>query len=214
MRDWVASVDHTYYMLGTVAGPHPYPVMVRHFQKIIGEEARKQILEKEGRLPDYLIACVGGGSNAIGIFYPFFKDRRVKMIGIEAGGKGMKSGMNSASLSAGRPGTLHGSYTYLLQDGDGQVLNTHSVAAGLDYPGVGPEHSYYKDIGRAEYRPIMDIDALKAYNLLCKIEGIIPALESSHAIAYVLKNKKRFKKSDLIIINLSGRGDKDVGRSL
>lgn len=214
LRDWVGSVDYTYYMLGTVAGPHPYPVMVRHFQKIIGEEARRQILEKEGRLPNYLVACVGGGSNAIGIFYPFFGDRKVKMIGVEAGGKGMKPTMNSASISVGTPGTLHGSFTYLLQDKDGQVINTHSIAAGLDYPGVGPEHSYYKDIGRAEYSPIMDNDALKAYNLLSKIEGIIPALESSHAVAYVLKNKKRFKKSDLIIINLSGRGDKDVGRLL
>jgi len=214
MRDWVSNVDNTYYMLGTVAGPHPYPIMVRYFQKVIGEEARRQILVKERRLPDYVVACVGGGSNAIGIFHPFFYDEKVKFIGVEAGGISMKPSMNSASISAGKPGVLHGSYTYLLQDNDGQVLNTHSIAAGLDYPAVGPEHSFYKDIGRAEYLPIMDKDALKAYNLLSEIEGIIPALESSHAVAYVIKNKKRFKKTDLIIINLSGRGDKDVGRLL
>ncbi len=214
MREWVASVDTTYYMLGTVAGPHPYPVMVRGFQKVIGEEARRQVLQKEGKLPDYLIACVGGGSNAIGLFYSFYKDKKVKMIGVEAGGRSMKPCMNSASISAGTPGVLHGSYTYLLQDKHGQVLDTHSVAAGLDYPGVGPEHSYYKDSGRAKYTPIGDLDALKAYDLLSKIEGIIPALESSHAVAYVIKNAMKFKKSDLIIINLSGRGDKDVGRLL
>ncbi|OGF49508.1 MAG: tryptophan synthase subunit beta [Candidatus Firestonebacteria bacterium RIFOXYA2_FULL_40_8] len=214
MRDWVSNVDNTYYMLGTVAGPHPYPLMVRYFQKVIGEEARRQILVKEGRLPNFIVACVGGGSNAIGIFHHFFHDKKVKFIGVEAGGRGMKPTMNSASISAGAPGSLHGSYTYLLQDKDGQVLNTHSIAAGLDYPGVGPEHSYYKDIGRAEYTPIMDKDALKAYDLLSKIEGVIPALESSHAVAYVVKNAKTFKKTDLIIINLSGRGDKDVGRLL
>ena len=214
MRDWVANVDNTYYMLGTVAGPHPYPIMVRYFQKVIGDEARRQILSKEGKLPNYIIACVGGGSNAIGIFHTFFNDKRVKFIGVEAGGKSMKPTMNSASISAGTPGALHGSYTYLLQDKDGQVLNTHSIAAGLDYPAVGPEHSYYKDIKRAEYTPIMDKDALKAYDLLSKIEGVIPALESSHAVAYVVKHIKRFKKSDLLIINLSGRGDKDVGRLL
>ncbi|MCX5776115.1 MAG: tryptophan synthase subunit beta [Candidatus Firestonebacteria bacterium] len=214
MRDWVSNVDNTYYMLGTVAGPHPYPLMVRHFQKVIGEEARRQILLKEGRLPNYIIACVGGGSNAIGIFYPFFKDNCVRFIGVEAGGVNMISTMHSASITAGTPGVLHGSYTYLLQDSDGQVLKTHSVAAGLDYPAVGPEHSYYKDIGRAEYIPVMDIDALKAYDLLSKIEGIIPALESSHAIAYVIKNSRKFKKSDLLLVNLSGRGDKDVGRLL
>ncbi|OGF44805.1 MAG: tryptophan synthase subunit beta [Candidatus Firestonebacteria bacterium RIFOXYC2_FULL_39_67] len=214
MRNWVSNVDNTYYMLGTVAGPHPYPLMVRYFQKVIGEEARRQIIVKEGRLPNYIIACVGGGSNAIGIFHPFFNDKKVRFIGVEAGGRSMKPTMNSASISAGTPGSLHGSYTYLLQDKDGQVLNTHSIAAGLDYPAVGPEHSYYKDIGRAEYSPIMDKDALKAYDLLSKIEGIIPALESSHAVAYVIKHIKRFKKTDLLIINLSGRGDKDVGRLL
>ncbi|MFH1073489.1 MAG: tryptophan synthase subunit beta [Candidatus Firestonebacteria bacterium] len=214
MRDWVTNVDNTYYMLGTVAGPHPYPVMVRYFQKVIGEEAKKQVLTKEGRLPDYIIACVGGGSNAIGIFHPFFNDKKVRFIGVEAGGKSMKSNMNSASITAGAPGVLHGSFTYLLQDKDGQVLDTHSIAAGLDYPAVGPEHSYYKDINRAEYTPVTDKDALKAYNLLSKIEGIIPALESSHAVAYIIKNAKRFKKTDLLIINLSGRGDKDVGRLL
>ncbi len=213
-RNWVATVKSTYYIFGTVAGPHPYPLLVRDFQSIIGREARKQILELEGRLPDYLVACVGGGSNSIGLFHKFYNDSRVKFVGVEAGGAGINAGLHSATLSAGRPGVLHGAYSYLLQDKDGQVLPTHSVAAGLDYPGVGPEHSFYKDTGRATYHPVTDKEALSAYHLLTKIEGIIPALESSHAVAYVLKNRAKFKKGEIIIVNLSGRGDKDVARKL
>ena len=213
-RDWVATVKQTYYIFGTVAGPHPYPKMVRDFQSVIGNEARKQILEHEGRLPDYLIACVGGGSNSIGLFHRFYNDKNVKMIGVEAGGKGLNSNLHSATLSCGRPGVLHGAYSYMLQDRNGQVLPTHSIAAGLDYPGVGPEHSFYKATGRAEYHAITDSEALNAYHLLTKLEGIIPALESSHAIGYVIKNRNRFKKGEILVLNLSGRGDKDVGRNI
>ncbi len=213
-RDWVATVGHTYYIFGTVAGPHPYPMMVRDFQSIIGNETRKQILELEGRLPDYLIACVGGGSNSIGLFHRFYNDKKVKMIGVEAGGKGVGTKFHSATLSCGRPGVLHGAYSYMLQDKNGQVLPTHSIAAGLDYPGVGPEHSFYKATGRAEYHAVTDSEALNAYHLLTRIEGIIPALESSHAIGYVLKNRKRFRSGEIVVLNLSGRGDKDVGRNI
>ena len=213
-RDWVATVRHTYYIFGTVAGPHPYPMMVRDFQSVIGNEARKQILSMEGRLPDYLIACVGGGSNSIGLFHRFYNDKKVKMIGVEAGGKGLNSKLHSATLSCGRPGVLHGAYSYMLQDKNGQVVPTHSIAAGLDYPGVGPEHSFYKATGRAEYHAVTDTEALNAYHLLTNIEGIIPALESSHAIGYVAKNRKRFRKGEILVLNLSGRGDKDVGRNI
>ncbi len=213
-RDWVATVRHTYYIFGTVAGPHPYPMMVRDFQSVIGNEARKQILSMEGRLPDYLIACVGGGSNSIGLFHRFYNDKKVKMIGVEAGGKGINSKFHSATLSCGRPGVLHGAYSYMLQDKNGQVLPTHSIAAGLDYPGVGPEHSFYKATGRAEYHAVTDSEALNAYHLLTHIEGIIPALESSHAIGYVIKNRKRFRKGEILVLNLSGRGDKDAGRNI
>ncbi len=213
-RDWVATVRHTYYIFGTVAGPHPYPMMVRDFQSVIGNEARKQIISMEGRLPDYLIACVGGGSNSIGLFHRFYNDRKVSMIGVEAGGKGINSKLHSATLSCGRPGVLHGAYSYMLQDVNGQVVPTHSIAAGLDYPGVGPEHSFYKATGRAEYYAVTDTEALNAYHLLTRIEGIIPALESSHAIGYVIKNRRRFRKGEIIVLNLSGRGDKDVGRNI
>ena len=189
-------------------------MIVRDFQSVIGKEARKQILEQEGRLPDYLVACVGGGSNSMGLFHRFYNDKKVKFVGVEAGGLGVNTRLHSSTLSAGRPGVLHGAYSYLLQDKFGQVVPTHSVAAGLDYPGVGPEHSYYKETGRATYHPITDKEALSAYRLLTTIEGIIPALESSHAIAYVIKHRKKFKKGQVVVINLSGRGDKDVGRDL
>jgi len=213
-RDWVATVSHTYYIFGTVAGPHPYPMMVRDFQSVIGNEARKQMLSMEGRLPNYLIACVGGGSNSIGLFHRFYNDKEVRMIGVEAGGKGINSKLHSATLSCGRPGVLHGAYSYMLQDKNGQVVPTHSIAAGLDYPGVGPEHSFYKATGRAEYHAVNDAEALSAYHLLTHIEGIIPALESSHAIGYVIKHRKRFRKGEILVLNLSGRGDKDVGRNI
>ena len=211
LRDWVTNVRHTYYIIGTVAGPHPYPAMVRDFQSVIGKEARGQILKQEKRLPDYLIACVGGGSNAMGLFYPFFNDRSVKFIGVEAAGKGLASGKHSASLVAGKPGVLHGSKSDLLQDADGQVKNAHSIAAGLDYPGVGPEHAYYKKIGRAQYVAISDKEALEGFKLLSEIEGIIPALESAHAISYLKKLNPRIRKNSIIILCLSGRGDKDLG---
>jgi tryptophan synthase beta chain len=210
MRDWVSHVDDTYYIIGTVAGPHPYPQMVRDFQAVIGQEAREQILDKTGRLPDALVACVGGGSNAIGLFYPFLEDKSVKIYGVEAGGHGIATGKHSASLIAGKPGVLHGNRTYLLCDDNGQVIDTHSISAGLDYPGVGPEHAYLKDIGRAEYVAINDDEALDAFRTLTKIEGIIPALESSHAIAYAMKLAKTLDSSQQIIVNLSGRGDKDM----
>jgi tryptophan synthase beta chain len=210
MRDWVTNVDNTYYIIGTVAGPHPYPAMVRDFQAIIGREAREQILAAEGRLPDTLVACVGGGSNAIGLFYPFLDDEGVAMVGVEGGGDGIASGRHAAPLSAGRPGVLHGNRTYLMEDADGQIIETHSISAGLDYPGVGPEHAWLKDSGRAQYVAITDDEALKAFHVLTRIEGIIPALESSHALAYAAQLAPRMKKEQIIVVNLSGRGDKDI----
>jgi tryptophan synthase beta chain len=209
LRDWVANVEDTYYLIGSVVGPHPYPRMVRDFQSVIGRETRKQVMKKEGRLPDTIVACVGGGSNAMGIFYPFMKDN-VKLIGVEAGGKGIETGEHSATLCAGEAGVLHGALSYLLQDKDGQVLPTHSVSAGLDYPGVGPEHAMLKDSRRVTYTAVNDPDVLEAFSFLSRSEGIIPALESAHAVAYVMKNADRFDKADIVVINLSGRGDKDV----
>lgn len=210
MRDWVSHIDDTYYIIGTVAGPHPYPQMVRDFQAVIGEEARQQLLEKENCLPDALVACVGGGSNAMGLFYPFLKDETVKIYGVEAGGKGLDTGLHAASLMVGKPGVLHGNRTYLLCDEFGQVKDTHSVSAGLDYPGVGPEHAYLKDIGRVQYVAINDDEALNAFRTLTQVEGIIPALESSHAVAYAMQLAKTMQSSQRIIVNLSGRGDKDI----
>ena len=210
MRDWVSNVDNTFYIIGTVAGPHPYPKIVRDFQTIIGREAKAQCLEKTGRLPDALVACVGGGSNAIGLFYPFLNDESVAIYGVEAGGLGLESGQHSASLIAGKPGVLHGNRTYVLCDEGGQIKDTHSVSAGLDYPGVGPEHAYLKDIGRVTYVAINDEEALDAFRSLTRIEGIIPALESSHAIAYAMKLAKTMSVDQSIIVNLSGRGDKDI----
>ncbi|HAT1879170.1 TPA: tryptophan synthase subunit beta [Legionella pneumophila] len=210
LRDWVSHVDDTFYIIGTVAGPHPYPQMVRDFQAIIGVEARAQHMEKTGRLPDALVACVGGGSNAIGLFYPFLNDQSVMIYGVEAGGKGIETGEHSASLIAGKPGVLHGNRTYLLCDEYGQVKDTHSVSAGLDYPGVGPEHAYLKDTGRVIYKAINDSEALDAFRLLTHTEGIIPALESSHAVAYAIQLAKTMSKEQSIIVNLSGRGDKDM----
>lgn len=210
MRDWVSHVDDTFYIIGTVAGPHPYPQMVRDFQAIIGEEAKAQCLEKTGRLPDALVACVGGGSNAIGLFYPFLNDQSVAIYGVEAGGKGLETGEHSASLIAGKPGVLHGNRTYLLCDEYGQIKDTHSVSAGLDYPGVGPEHAYLKDTGRVSYQAINDDEALSAFRTLTRVEGIIPALESSHALAYAMKLAKTMTQDQCIIVNLSGRGDKDM----
>ena len=213
-RDWVTNVRDTYYLFGTVAGPHPYPLIVRDFQKIIGEETKRQIMEKEGRLPDCLLACVGGGSNAMGMFYPFIEDTGVRMIGVEAAGRGIESGEHSATLTCGEPGVLHGSASYLLQDDNGQVMPTHSISAGLDYPGVGPEHSYLKHSGRAEYVSATDNEALDAFQWLSRTEGIIPALESSHAVAYAKKLAPTLDKNAIIVINLSGRGDKDVESAL
>jgi len=210
IRDWVTNVRTTHYVIGSVVGPHPYPMMVRDFQAIIGRETKEQILKLENRLPDYLLACVGGGSNSIGLFYPFFKNKQVKFIGVEAAGKGITTGLHAASLIAGELGVLHGSLSYVLQDKDGQITPTHSVSAGLDYPGVGPEHSYYKDIKRAEYVGVTDDEALEAFQLLAHTEGIIPALESAHAIAYAKKLAPKLDKNKIIVINLSGRGDKDV----
>ncbi|HNP59605.1 MAG TPA: tryptophan synthase subunit beta, partial [Nitrospirales bacterium] len=210
MRDWTTNVSTTHYLLGSVLGPHPYPMMVRDFQSVIGRETRKQILALEGRLPHCLVACVGGGSNSIGLFYPFVKDTQVKMVGVEAGGYGIKSGKHAARFAGGKPGVLHGTMTYLLQDADGQVNPTHSVSAGLDYPAVGPEHSYHHDTGRIRYTSATDVEALAAFDLLAKEEGIIPALESAHAVAEVVKLAPTMKKSHIIIMNLSGRGDKDV----
>nr|WP_210300236.1 tryptophan synthase subunit beta [Mycoplana azooxidifex] len=210
LRDWVTNVDDTYYLIGTAAGPHPYPEMVRDFQAVIGREAREQILQAEGRLPDLVIAAVGGGSNAIGIFHPFLDDKGVKMVGVEAGGKGLDGDEHCASITAGSPGVLHGNRTYLLQDGDGQIKEGHSISAGLDYPGIGPEHSWLNDVGRAEYVPIMDHEALEAFQLLTRIEGIIPALEPSHALAEVIKRAPGMGKDEIILMNLSGRGDKDI----
>ena len=210
LRDWVTNVDDTYYMIGTAAGPHPYPEMVRDFQAVIGIEAREQILEAEGRLPDMVIAAVGGGSNAIGIFHPFLDDKDVQIVGVEAGGKGLGGDEHCASLTAGSPGVLHGNRTYLLQDADGQIKEGHSISAGLDYPGIGPEHAWLHEIGRAEYVPIMDDEALEAFQLLTRLEGIIPALEPSHAIAEVIKRAPKMGKDQIILMNLSGRGDKDI----
>ena len=210
MRDWVTNVDNTFYIIGTVAGPHPYPAMVRDFQSIIGREARAQILAAEGRLPDTLVACVGGGSNAIGLFYPFLDDDQVAMVGVEGGGDGLASGRHAAPLSAGRPGVLHGNRTYLMEDDDGQIIETHSISAGLDYPGVGPEHAWLKDSGRAKYVAITDDDALAGFHALTRIEGIIPALESSHALAYAAQLAPTMDKEQIIVVNLSGRGDKDI----
>jgi tryptophan synthase beta chain len=210
IRDWVTNVRNTHYIIGSVVGPHPYPLMVRDFQSVIGQEARRQILQKEGRLPHYLFACVGGGSNSIGLFHPFFKDKNVKFIGVEAGGLGLASSKHAATLIKGEIGILHGSKSYLLQDRDGQVNLAHSVAAGLDYPGVGPEHSYYKRIGRAKYVAVSDKEALEDLRMLSEIEGIIPALESAHAFAYLRKAAPRLGKNKIIIVCLSGRGDKDM----
>lgn len=209
IRDWVTNVRDTYYLIGSTAGPHPYPAMVRDFQSVIGIETKRQILRKEGRLPDCLIACVGGGSNAMGLFYPFLKDR-VKFIGVEAAGLGLDSGKHAATLCRGSKGVLHGSLSYVLQDKDGQIKTAHSISAGLDYPGVGPEHSLFKETGRAEYAAVTDKEALLAFDLLCKTEGIIPALESSHAVAHTVKIGGKFKKGDLVVVCLSGRGDKDI----
>jgi len=210
MRDWVTNVDDTFYIIGTVAGPHPYPMMVRDFQTVIGEECKRQMPEMAGRQPDYVVACVGGGSNAIGIFHPYLEVPGVKLVGVEAAGEGIASGRHAASLTAGTPGVLHGNRTYLLQDDDGQIIDTHSVSAGLDYPGVGPEHAWLKDSGRAEYVPISDEETLKAFHDCCRIEGIIPALESAHAIAWAVKTAPTLPKDKLILVNLSGRGDKDM----
>lgn len=210
LRDWVTNVEDTYYLLGSCVGPHPYPMIVRDFQSVIGRETREQILGAEGRLPDYIVACVGGGSNAIGIFHPFIGDEDVKLIGVEAGGEGPELGKHSASLTRGIEGVLHGAYTYLLQDEDGQIAPTHSVAAGLDYPAVGPEHAYLKDIGRAMYLAVSDEEAVKAFLTLSKTEGIIPALESAHALAYAMRLAEKCSKDSIIIVNLSGRGDKDL----
>ncbi|MCX5702821.1 MAG: tryptophan synthase subunit beta [Candidatus Omnitrophica bacterium] len=210
LRDWVTNVRATHYIIGSVAGPHPYPVMVRDFQSVIGKEARREILKKEKRLPDYLIACVGGGSNAMGLFYPFFKDKKVKFIGVEAAGLGLASGRHAATLVAGSTGVLHGSKSKLLEDKFGQVKIAHSIAAGLDYPGVGPEHAYYQKIGRATYAAVNDKEALEGFKLLSKTEGIIPALEPAHAIAYLKKLRKKINKNSIIIVCLSGRGDKDT----
>ena len=210
MRDWVTNIDDTFYIIGTVAGPHPYPAMVRDFQAIIGREAKQQCQEMTGRLPDALVACVGGGSNAIGLFYPFINDESVRLIGVEAAGDGVETGRHSAPLCAGRPGVLHGNRTYLMSDDDGEIIETHSISAGLDYPGVGPEHSWLKDIGRAEYVNITDTEAVEGFHALTQKEGIIPALESSHAMAYTMKLAPSMKKDEILIVNLSGRGDKDM----
>ena len=209
-RDWVARPEDSYYLLGSVVGPHPYPVLVRDFQSVIGRETREQILEKAGRLPDFIVACVGGGSNAIGIFYPFLEDKEVALIGVEAAGKGLKTGEHAASLVTGSIGVLHGAKSYLLQDGDGQVRGTHSISAGLDYPGVGPEHGYLKDSGRASYVGVTDEEALEGFKLLCRTEGITPALEPSHAIFHAAKMAGSLDKEQIMVINLSGRGDKDM----
>lgn len=211
IRDWVTNVETTHYLIGSVVGPHPYPVMVRDFQTIIGREARAQLLEAEGRLPDYVLACVGGGSNSIGMFHPFVPDEDVQLIGLEAGGEGINTGRHSATLSAGRPGVLHGAMSYLLQDDNGQVQETHSISAGLDYPGVGPEHSYLKDSGRATYREVDDDQALAAFHLLCRTEGIIPALESSHAVSAAVELAGKLPPDQIVLVCLSGRGDKDIG---
>ena len=211
LRDWVTNVERTFYIIGTVAGPHPYPMMVRDFQRVIGDECLVQMPEMIGRQPDAVIACVGGGSNAMGIFYPYIEHEGTRLIGVEAAGQGLDSGKHAASLSAGTPGVLHGNRTYLLQDANGQITETHSISAGLDYPGVGPEHAYLKDIGRAEYVGITDDEALSAFHRLCRTEGIIPALESSHAVAHAMKMAPTMRSDQHLLVNLSGRGDKDIG---
>ncbi|MFQ5971871.1 MAG: tryptophan synthase subunit beta [Alphaproteobacteria bacterium] len=210
LRDWVANVDDTFYIIGSVAGPHPYPVMVRDFQSVIGREAREQIMAKEGRLPDTLVACVGGGSNAMGLFYPFLDDEGVRIIGVEAAGHGIETGAHAAPLSAGRPGVLHGNKSYFLQDDDGQINDAHSISAGLDYPGIGPEHAWLRDNGRAEYVSATDSEALEAFQLCTRLEGIIPALEPSHALAHVIKLAPELPRDHIIVMNMCGRGDKDV----
>jgi tryptophan synthase beta chain len=209
-RDWVASVGHTHYVLGTAAGPHPFPMMVRDFHRVIGLEARAQVLGRYGQLPDAVVACVGGGSNAIGIFHPFLDDTAVRLIGCEAAGDGVDTGRHAASIGGGSPGALHGALTYLLQDEDGQTIESHSISAGLDYPGVGPEHSFLHDIGRAEYVPVTDTEAMEAFRLLCRTEGIIPAIESAHAVAGAVRLGQELGPDATILVNLSGRGDKDV----
>jgi len=210
MRDWVTNVDDTFYIIGTVAGPHPYPAMVRDFQSIIGREAREQCQAQTGRLPDALVACVGGGSNAIGLFYPFLNDEGVAIYGVEAAGDGLETGNHAAPLCAGEPGVLHGNRTYLMEDKDGQIIETHSISAGLDYPGVGPEHAWLKDVGRANYVAVDDNEALDAFHELTLVEGILPALESSHALAYAKKLAPTMDKDQILVVNLSGRGDKDI----
>jgi tryptophan synthase beta chain len=210
MRDWVTNVENTFYIIGTVAGPHPYPMMVRDFQSVIGRECKEQMQELVGRQPDALLACVGGGSNAMGLFYPYIEDKDVRLIGVEAAGHGLETGKHAATLMAGKPGVLHGNRTYLLQDENGQIVETHSISAGLDYPGVGPEHAWLKDSGRAEYVSVTDEEALQAFHDLCRLEGIIPALESSHALAYASKMAPRLSKTAILLVNLSGRGDKDM----
>ena len=210
LRDWVTNVDSTFYLIGTVAGPHPYPAMVRDFQAVIGKETREQLQAQEGRLPDSLIACIGGGSNAMGLFHEFLDDASVKIIGVEAAGKGVDTGLHAASLKGGKPGVLHGNKTYLLQDEDGQIVDAHSISAGLDYPGIGPEHAWLNGIGRVEYTAISDDEALAAFQECCRLEGIIPALESSHALAEVFKRAPQLPKDHLMVVNLSGRGDKDM----
>ncbi len=210
LRDWVANVDDTYYLIGTVAGPHPYPTMVRDFQTVIGEETRAQVLEAEGRLPDSLVACIGGGSNAMGLFHPFLDEENVRIIAVEASGEGIETGRHAASLTAGAPGVLHGNRTYLLQDGDGQITEAHSISAGLDYPGIGPEHAWLHDTGRAEYVSITDAEAVDAFLFCTRLEGIIPALESAHAVAHAAKIAPDLAKDHIMVINMSGRGDKDM----
>jgi|TARA_B100001750_G_C15485226_1_gene587878 tryptophan synthase beta chain len=210
LRDWVANVENTFYVIGTVAGPHPYPSMVRDFQSVIGKEVRYQMKKAEGRLPDTLVACIGGGSNAIGLFYPFLEQRRIKMIGVEAAGKGIKTGKHAASLKGGKPGILHGNRTYLLQNQDGQINDAHSISAGLDYPGIGPQHSFLKEVKRVEYVSATDQEALQAFQLCSKLEGIIPALEPAHALAHVIKIAPKLPKSHIICMNMCGRGDKDI----
>jgi len=211
LRDWVANVEDTYYLIGTTAGPHPYPTMVRDFQSVIGEEVREQILEAEGRLPDTLLACIGGGSNAMGLFHPFLDEPSVRIIAVEAAGEGIDTGRHAASLTAGRPGVLHGNRTYLLQDADGQIEEAHSISAGLDYPGIGPEHAWLHDVGRVEYVSITDDEALRAFHQCTRLEGIIPALESSHAVAHAAKIARDLGPDNVVVLNMSGRGDKDLG---
>jgi tryptophan synthase beta chain len=214
IRDWVTNVQTTYYLIGSTAGPHPYPMLVRDFQKIVGQETRRQILKAEGRLPDALVACVNGGSNAIGLFYPFIKDKKVRMVGVEAAGDGVKTKRHAATMMKGKPGILHGSYSYVLQSPDGQIADTHSISAGLDYPGIGPEHAWLKDSGRAEYVSATDEQALEAFQALARFEGILPALESAHAVYQAMKMAPRMSKNKILIVNLSGRGDKDVNTVL